>query len=116
LAIFPSGRITGRPRRGSGVGGSSLGRESQLGSITCPAETIGRDSVIPGACSRGGWRVPPFGAPVLFHFLFAFSSSAVKRQSESPAGSVEESTEGETKRKFLVGVSNLTIKRKKWTG
>lgn len=97
------------------MGGPSLGGESQLGSITCPAGTNGRGSVITGPCSRGGWRVPAIGAPVWFCSLPAFSS-AVKRQSESLAGSVEESTEGETKRKLLVGVSNLTIKRKKWTG
>jgi hypothetical protein len=50
-----------------------------------------------------------------FLSLPAFSSSsAVKRQAESPADSVE-STEGETKCGLLVGVSNLTIKKKKWT-
>jgi hypothetical protein len=63
----------------------SLGGESQLGSISFPAETSGGGSAIPGACSRRGWRVAAIGAPVRFLSLPAFSSSsAVKRQAESP--------------------------------
>jgi hypothetical protein len=42
-------------------------------------------------------------------------SGAVKRESKSPRGSGEESTGDETKRWFLKGIRNLTIK-KNWTG
>jgi hypothetical protein len=80
-----------------------------------PAVTSGGGSAIPEAYNRDSWRVSAIGAPGV-GFLSLHPGLLLGRSQNLPGGSGEESTRSETKRALLMGVSNLTIKRKNLTG
>jgi hypothetical protein len=61
-------------------------------------------SPVPLECGGGGGLIALEG------------SVTATRMDRSLRGSSDESTGGETKGRLLIGVSNLTIKRKNWTG
>jgi hypothetical protein len=68
---------------------------------------------IPGVHVKNSWSNGKGG---VFFSLFCSATTAVERQSKSLRGSGEGTTEGETEKGLLMGLSILITKKKNWRG